>query len=567
MRREEVNWIVKDPIESTVYKLMKDLPIPRPIALVLANRGINDPEEARIFLKLPLTILPSPFQLKGMERAVERVEIALKRKEKICIYGDYDADGITATALLSEYLASRGAKVQYKIPIRTKWGYGLKKEIIKEISNWGVSLIITVDCGISDIQEIEAATQLDIDIIVTDHHEPPILLPKALALLNPKLGDYPFKDLAGVGVALKLAEALAIRDKEDEGRREVMRKFLDLVAIGTIGDMALLLGENRFYARFGLKLLNKGRRPGCVALRDVSGCLERQITPWEVSFLLAPRMNAAGRMGDASRAVELLLTREEDKAMDIAKELQHENLRRQKIEEGIFTDALERLEREKPGPFILLGSREWHPGVIGIVASRLAERYHRPAALVAFSESGIGRGSARSYGDVDIYSILKRCLPWLKALGGHRGAAGFTLEEKRFHPFKESLWVETLHLIPSPLPPKPLEVEGEIQMCELNSSLLRGLKELEPFGEGHPEPIFLLKEIKPKQIRTVGNNHLKFMAIKEGVGIEAIAFGMGERRALHEGEPVDIAFFPELREWQGKRELQLKVKGIKKSKV
>ncbi|RLD99063.1 MAG: single-stranded-DNA-specific exonuclease RecJ [Aquificota bacterium] len=560
------DWLIKRPHQVTVVRLARELGVPRAIASVLVNRGFQRAQEARKFLELPLSTVVSPWEMEGMEKVVERVERALEKKEKIGIYGDYDADGVTATALLLDYLRSLGGFVTHHIPHRVKWGYGLKAPLVEELAREGVRLLITVDCGVSNHQEVELARKLGMDVIVTDHHEPPPILPPAMAILHPKLGNYPFRDLAGVGVAMKLVEALALKSQGEEGRSQVWHRYLDLVALGTVGDMALLMGENRFYVRFGLRKMTKAPRPGLAALMEVAGCRDRTITPWEISFLLAPRVNAAGRMGEAERALALLLSQDDEECLALAQELQRENQRRQRREEEILAEALEILEREEPGPFILVCKREWHPGVIGIVASKLAERFQRPAALVAFSQDGLGRGSARSYGQVDIYTILTRCAVHLQGLGGHRAAAGFTLEEEKFHTFKEVLWRETERLIPHPLPPQPLEIEGEVEMEELGSALLRSLKALEPFGEGHPEPLFLLRGVTLHRVRRVGNsNHLKFTAVKGKIGIEAIAFGLGQLAEEAIQGPIDLAFTPELNLWNGEKSLQLKVKAMRRT--
>ncbi len=562
----EREWVVKRPHQPTVLRLARELGVPRAVATVLVNRGFQDASEARIFLELPLSTVVSPWEMEGMEGAVERIERALDRGETIGVYGDYDADGVTATALLVDYLESQGGKVVYSIPHRVRWGYGLKAPLVEDLAARGVSLLITVDCGISNHREVELARHLGMDVILTDHHEPPPFLPPAMAILHPGLGGYPFRDLAGVGVAMKLVEALALRREGEEGRSRVWHRYLDLVALGTVGDVALLMGENRFYVRFGLKKMTKEPRPGLAALMEVAGCRERALTPWDISFLLAPRVNAAGRMGEAQKALELLLSRDEEESRGLARELHRENQRRQREEEEILGEALEILEKEEPGPFILVGKRGWHPGVIGIVASRLAERFRRPAALVAFPEEGPGRGSARSYGQVDIYAILTRCASYLAGLGGHRAAAGFTVEEERFSAFREALWDETRRLLPLPLPPQPLEIEGEVEMEELNGALLRGLKALEPFGEGNPEPVFLLREVVPHRVRKVGNdNHLKFLAVKGRVGVEAIAFGQGDMAEEALQGPLDLVFTPGLNLWNGTKTLQLRVKAMRKA--
>ena len=564
---DDREWLVKRPHEPTVLRLARELGVPRAVASVLVNRGFQDARQARLFLDLPLETVVSPWRMKGMEGAVERIERALEKGEKIGIYGDYDADGVTATALLVDYLRSLGGQVVHHIPHRVKWGYGLKAPLVEELAAQGVSLLITVDCGISNHREVELARGLGLDIIVTDHHQPPPLLPPATAVLHPKLGGYPFQDLAGVGVAMKLVEALALRREGEEGRNRVWHRYLDLVALGTVGDVALLMGENRFYVRFGLKKMTRTPRPGLAALMEVAGCRDRAITPWEISFLLAPRVNAAGRMGEAQRALELFLSRDPEECHRLAQELQRENQRRQREEEEILQEALEILEGEEPGPFIVLGKRGWHPGVIGIVASKLAERFRRPVALVAFSDDGVGRGSVRSYDKVDVFTLLSRCSSFLLGLGGHRVAAGFTVEEGRLQSFKEALWRETLRLVPHPLPPQPLEIEGEVDMEEIDGALLRGLKALEPFGEGHPEPVFLLRGVALQRVRRVGrDSHLKFQAVKNRVAVEAIAFGLGEMAQEVGHGPVDLAFIPELNLWNGTKTLQLKVKAMRRSR-
>ncbi|HSR11832.1 MAG TPA: single-stranded-DNA-specific exonuclease RecJ, partial [Thermodesulfobacteriota bacterium] len=417
--------------------LIRELGLSAIAARVLVHRGVSDPDAARRFLSPSLSDLPDPSVMKDMDRAVARVSRALRSREKIHVFGDYDVDGTTATAVLCLFLRNAGAEVSFSVPDRTREGYGLNAEAVKRIAASGARLLITADCGIASRDEIRWAAGEGLDVVVTDHHEPPEELPPAVAVLNPKRNDcpYPFKGLAGVGVAFHLLIALRARLREEAffppGEVPNLREYLDLVALGTIADVVPLTGPNRILAKHGLAELGRSRRPGIAALKALCTLADAPLIDTEaVHFRLAPRINAAGRMRDAAQAVELFTTGDPARARRIASDLDELNSVRQRTEEAILNEAREMIESGGEGKkSIVLSSAKWHPGIVGIVASRLVEEYQCPAVLIALGDE-TGRGSGRSIAGFSLYEALKSCSRWMERFGGHDQAGGLVIRSE-----------------------------------------------------------------------------------------------------------------------------------------
>jgi single-stranded-DNA-specific exonuclease len=538
------------------------------IVRLLAARGITEPEAADRFLAPALAHLHDPFLLLGMDRAVERLVDAIVTGERICIYGDYDVDGVTSVALLVEFLRVLGADVSYYIPRRLDEGYGLSADGIERIAAAGARVIVTVDCGITAEAEARLCASLGVDLIITDHHMPGETLPPAFSVINPLQSGcpFPFKQLAGVGVAFNLAAALRsrLRSAGFFGRvaEPNLRVFLDLVALGTIADVVPLVDENRIFAAFGLRELSAGERVGVQALKEVAGVVGA-VGCGAVGFRLAPRLNAAGRLEDAAPGVELLLTKDRSRARALAAELDAGNAERQALEQEILRDALamvkgtpELADRKS----IVLASESWHPGVIGIVASRLVDLFHRPTILIALKE-GNGRGSGRSIPAFHLHEALHACSEHLLKFGGHRHAAGLAIEEATLAAFVDSFDAIAGGLLsPEDLTPV-LTIDGELTAGELDLELAGALEKLAPFGMGNQEPVFMIRGARVADRRILKERHLKLQLEAGGRRFEAIGFNM----AQHEDGPtlIDAAFTLQVNEWNGRRSLQLKLRDLR----
>ncbi len=538
-------------------------------ARILLQRGLDTPALARDFLEGRLANLPDPFLLLGMERAVTRLVHALKNRERVQIHGDYDVDGITGTALLVDGMRSFGFEVDYHLPLRLKDGYGLSAEALQEAAGSGVRVVVSVDCGVSALAEAALAKQLGLDLIVTDHHHPPETLPLAYAIINPHQPGclFPYKELAGVGVAFFLLVALrkALRDARCfDGQTEPdLRLSLDLVALGTIADMVPLTGVNRMLTKVGLQLLDKAPRPGIRALK-ASAAVDT-VNCGTVGFRLAPRLNAAGRLEDASLGVELLLGQKLAEATDTAEFLDGLNSERQAIEKEALEQAIERLEKGGEGRAhsIVLADARWHPGVIGIVASRLVERYHRPTVLIAL-DGGQGKGSARSIRGFHLYDALSHCREHLLGFGGHAYAAGLSLQDARLDAFTEAFEVAAAASLTDDDMVPCLAHDGDVLLEELDLKTVRQLEGLNPFGMGNPEPVFVVTGVRVQQASVVGRDHLRFTVRQEGYSLPCIAFGMAGRLAELSGS-VDILCSPAINEWKERVDVQLRVKDIRPS--
>jgi single-stranded-DNA-specific exonuclease len=575
LREAGVSWILApEPEPHLVGKIARELEIPEVVVKILVNRGLVDLQAVEAFLNPDLLALSDPYLFKDMSKAVDRIVQALKDQEKIMIYGDYDVDGITATSLVFLVLNKLGAEVSYYLPNRLTEGYGFSREGIEEAKGRGVTLLISVDCGITAREEVEYANQLGIDCILTDHHEPGEILPEALAIINPKTERQPVvgessdsrrADLAGVGIAFKLSQALYQRLGQDQAEVE---EHLDLVALGTVADIVPLMGENRILTKYGINQLARTSKPGLKALIFVSGLLGRPIGTGQIVFMLAPRINAVGRLGNAEKAIRLLTTRNEQQASAIARVLNEENRRRKSIDEQTLEEALELIEQSVDlanDKAIVLAATGWHQGVIGIVASRLVERFHRPTVLIAI-EGQEGKGSARSIPGFHLYEALKECEEILLRFGGHKYAAGLCIAADKIDDFRERLKRVSSQLLTSEdLVPK-LEIDVEADLFELNEHVVDTLERFAPFGPQNMRPVFLTRGLEVVgQPHIVGNNHLKFKVRKNGAVFDCIGFGFGDYLRWMNMKPayIEMAYVVERNYWNENVRVQLRVKDIK----
>jgi single-stranded-DNA-specific exonuclease len=565
-------WRVAEaPPEAAVAVLARSLGVSSLLASLLIRRGCESPDAARTFLDTPLTALHDPWQMCGMAPAVDRLRAAVARHEPILVCGDYDVDGVSGVALLVDGLRRAGADVEYLLPRRLEHGYGLHVTIAQQAAAAGVRLLVTVDHGISAREAVALAQARGVDVIICDHHLPPPVLPPATAILNPRQAGcaYPFKDLCGAGIAFKLLQAFF-----GSGATEELWPFLDLVALGTIADLVPLVGENRILAKQGLTQLVGTARPGLRALAEVAGVplsAPGGIGAGRVAFGLAPRINAAGRLDDATAAVRLLITHDPHEARALATELDRQNRERQELEGAILVDALAQAaathdpQRDRA---IVLASPAWHPGVIGIVAARLAERFGRPTALIGISGAE-ARGSARSAAGWHIADALGRCADLLLQYGGHRSAAGFSLRADRVAEFRKRLLsLAALELSDDDLVPT-LVADAEVSLTMVDLELADSLAKLSPYGVGNPEPLLLARSLQVMQSpRRVGQNHLK-MKVRSVMGgtqvVDTIGFHLGYYTDILHQAPsphVDLAFVPERNVWNDREILQLRVKDL-----
>lgn len=554
MRRPKV-WRTYPERPELVREVSSRHRVPPLIARILLNRGLVSPEEILAFLEPTLDRLLPPFGLPDLEKAACRLALAVRRREPVVVYGDYDADGLTAACLLCGFFQELGLPCTPYIPDRLTEGYGLNMAALQKLAA-KARLLVTVDCGVSDIAEVTWAREQGLEVIITDHHELPPELPPALAVVNPKRGGeaYPFGMLAGVGVALLLALAVRARLREEgyfQAQPEPnLRNYLDLVALGTAADVVPLLGDNRILVRQGLKVLEDTRRPGLLALKEAAGLDGRQVTYRDAVFRLAPRLNAAGRLGQAWGALKLLLATDFHEARGQARILNELNRRRQELEEQVLRQALEMIRRQglERRPVMVLGHEAWHPGVLGIAAARLAEEFHRPVALVSLKD-GLGRGSARSIEGFHLHEGLKACRPHLLKFGGHEAAAGFTLAAESLPALQEALEQAFADQVGAE-PPRPcLRVDAQVNLGDLRADFYTHLEKLRPFGPGNPEPVFVCPEVECLASRVVGERHLKVQLCQGPVILEAIAFDKAPHHPL--SGPLAIAFSPRFSSYSG----------------
>ena len=566
LRTKNPIWdVVPVPDSSSVRNLSEALELPPAIVKILLNRGFDSPEAVEKFLNPQLSDLQDPFLLHGMDKAMERVTKALLANERIVIYGDYDVDGITATSLLYIIFNKLGAQVDYFLPNRLVEGYGLSIDGINEAKKQGVDLIITVDTGINAIDEVAYANSQGIDVIITDHHEPREILPDAVAIINPKQEQCQFnEELSGVGVAFKFAQAVhkALGQSETE-----LYEHLDLVALGTAADIVPLVGENRVLTRFGIPQISRTTKPGLKSLTFVSGLMGKDISTGQVVFVLAPRINAIGRLGDAKEAIRLLSTRDEKVAQEVARKLDDDNRKRKRIDEETLNEALAQLEEiadlEKDRAIVLAGEG-WHLGVIGIVASRIVERYHLPTIMISLKD-GQGKGSARSIPGFHLCEALNKCEDLLIQYGGHKYAAGLSIEAKNVEEFrKKFIEVSNSELSDDDIQPK-LKIDMEIELSEVTDHFMELLEKFAPFGPQNMRPVFLTRNCEiVGRPSVVGNNHLRLRVRKGTTVIDVIGFGFGDMLSqISTGSLIDAVYTLEYNTYNNVTRVQMRIKDIK----
>lgn len=553
-------WNIKKYNEEEIDNISKKYNISKCLAKLLKSREVED---IHMYLNGTLNNLRDPFLLKDMQKLVDRIKLAISRKEKICIYGDYDVDGITSITIMYKFLSELNLDVMYYLPDRLQEGYGVNKEALDKIKKEGVSLVITVDCGITAIDEVEYAKNIGLDIVITDHHECAENLPLALAIINPKQKDdnYPFKMFAGVGVAFKVLSALAISLNMEE---ESYLKYLDIVAIGTISDIVPLVDENRIISKEGLKQIANTKNEGIKAMLKVINF--KDIDSTMVSFGMAPRINACGRMGDASIAVKLLLEKNNENAQKLAEKLDSLNIKRQEVEKSIFEEAVDTIENEgyKQKNSIVLYNENWHNGVIGIVASRLVNIYNKPVVLFT-KENNVVRGSGRCPTGFSLYDALTKSKEFLIQFGGHELAAGMSIEEENIplfrNKFEEVATKDMKDLV------QVIDVDMEIKKSDLGVQILKDINKIKPYGQSNNTPLFLYKGLKIHSIRTLKEEkHLKFTLQDERVLLEALAFSQGSRRdEFRIGDKIDVLCNVEINSYNTPRTIQLILQDFKKT--
>ena len=531
------------------------------VATVIANKKLTSSIE--IFLNPTRNDFYDPFLMPDMEIAVNRIIKAIDEKEKVIIYGDYDVDGITSITVLKKFLKDRGLDVDSYIPNRLDEGYGLNKNAIDSIVKQKYTLMITVDCGISGLEEVDYANSLGLDTVITDHHEPAETLPKALAVVDAKRKDnkYPFNQLAGVGVVFKVIQAISKRFNLEE--KEYL-KYLDLVCVGTISDIVPLVDENRVISKLGLKLVEVTRNIGLKALLKSTGA--KTVDSSTISFCVAPRVNACGRLGYEQEALELFLTDNIVKAEEIARRLNKYNSERQQKEIKIFNEAIEMIEQgEKNKNCIILGKENWHHGVIGIVSSKVTEMYYKPSILICF-EDDEGKGSGRSIQGFDLHEALGKCQKHIERFGGHSMAIGITIKKSEFDEFKQDVEKYTENTNIKELIPI-IKIDKEITIDDINMETIKELKKLEPYGEANKMPLFIYKNLKIDSIRALSEGkHIKLTLKDKNVVIDAIGFNMGN--LVNEyllGDKIDVVGSLEINKFNGKESIQLNLKDIRKS--
>lgn len=530
-------------------------------AMVLASRGIGDDRQARAYLDCNAPLL-DPFLMTDMDKAAGRVGLAMSRGEKIAVFGDYDVDGITATCLLTDFLRRHGADVVSYIPGRLEEGYGLNPIAIHQLHAEGVKLIVTVDCGITAVNEAELCKQLGIDLVITDHHECKQTLPAAVAVVDPHRcdGGYPHKNLSGVGVAFKLASALC-------GSQEtVLEEYADMVCLGTVADVMPLQGENRVFVARGLESLAHTKRPGIAALMAECGCAPETVSASSIGFMLAPRINAAGRMGQIDLAVELFLTDDPDKAAEAARGLCELNRQRQAVESEIYRQAVSMLPMGKPPEAIVLADESWHQGVVGIVASRIAEEYACPTFLICL-DGEHGKASSRSHGGFNLFASLSALSPLLESYGGHELAAGFTISRANIPEFRRQICALAAQYYTDDVPRTVLDVDCAVSPELLTLHNVDSLQMLEPCGNGCPKPVLMMKNLTIDRISMVGGGrHMRLRLCSGHTYLNAIYFSANPQTvSIQPGDLVDVAFTPQVNEFRGTRTVQMNVIDIRPS--
>ncbi len=562
-------WLIKEFDKDRVIDISKELHISPITAIILYNRGIREKDDIKKFLNADYNCLHDPYLLKDMNKAVERINIAIKNGEKVTIYGDYDVDGITSIAILYKHLSRLGLEVDYYVPDRIQEGYGVNIEALDKIKAEGTSLIITVDTGITAVEETEYAKKLGMDIIVTDHHECKEQIPDAYATIDPKRKDcsYPFKNLAGVGVAFKLIQAI-------EGSADVkslMEMYSDFVCLGTVADISPLIDENRVLVKEGLDRFNFTDNVGLRALIDVSTNNSKAITTSTIGYIIAPRINASGRLGCASRSVEMFLTDSKERAYELANDLCKENIIRQQTEQMMFAEALEYIENHpeiKNDNVLVIPHENWHHGIVGIVSSKITEKFYKPSILFAI-DGDEAKGSGRSINGYNLFEALENSSELLVKFGGHELAAGLSIKTENIDKFRELINSYTPKQLTEEAMLPTVSIDAVIKVAYINLDTVDDINKLQPFGVDNPTPVFATKNVKIHKISTMSEGrHLRMTLLKDNKFIDAVGFGMGEHfNYLNEGDFVDVAYGIDINDYKGFQNVQLILKDIKLTEV
>ena len=549
---------MKEPGMEAVNNLVAG-GFPPLVAMILAARGMDSQAKAREYLNADAKLL-DPFLLRDMDLATQRVKLALSRGEKIAVFGDYDVDGITATCLLTEFLRKQGADCVPYIPGRLEEGYGLNPIAIRQLHSEGVKLIVTVDCGITAVAEAALCRELGVDLVITDHHECKETLPEAVAVVDPHRSDcrYSHKDLSGVGVAFKLAAAIC------GSQEEILCQYADLACLGTVADVMPLRGENRVIVTRGLESLRQTKRPGILALMKHAGCEKETLTASSVGYTLAPRINAAGRMGKITLSVDLFLTRDEEKADTLARDLCELNKQRQAVESEIYQQAVDMLPKGEMPDAIVLADETWHQGVVGIVASRIAEEYCCPTFLICL-DGDHGKASSRSYGGFNLFSALSTLSPLLESYGGHELAAGFTINRENIDAFRQEISRLAQAFYTDDTPRTALDADCVIGPEMMTIPNVESLARLEPCGNSCPKPVLVVEDLTVDWVGQIGNGrHIRLRCHSGRHNLQGIWFSTtAKTAAVMPGDVVDVAFLPQINEFRGERSVQMNVLDIR----
>ncbi|MBF0531774.1 MAG: single-stranded-DNA-specific exonuclease RecJ [Candidatus Omnitrophica bacterium] len=554
-------WRVAEPAQALIDHLSRVLGIAPLVAALLVNRGLDDPEQARDFLFPDLIDLHDPFLFKDMKKIVARIHEARQTNERVLIFGDYDVDGVTSCAVLYKVLTGMGLEVINHIPHRVDDGYGLSCGIGEFARENKITLMIAVDCGVTAFAAVEYFNSLGMEVIIIDHHEPDSRqLPNAFAIIDPKISNsgYPFRDLAAVGLAAKVAEALT-------GKRDA--EIMDLTTLGTVADVVPLKGENRIIVKHGLGRMARTANYGLAALMELAKLNTKKLTPYHIGFVLGPRINAAGRMDSAHSSLDLFLSETPDTAFALARELEAHNQERQKTQRAIVQEAIAIVEesgRFQEDKVIVLSKEGWHKGILGIVASKISEKYYRPAIVISLKD-GIGTASGRSVDGFHLQKALQSCAACLDAFGGHEGAAGLTIRAENIDPFRDLInQVAADVLIRNKMTPT-LDIDGQVELSRINMDLVKMVETMEPFGEGNPSPVFCSTQLRLKGApRVLAKDTLKFWVTDGQVSLSAVGFGMGKYASLLAAQPqFDLAYEAAIDDWNKPPSVQLVIKDIR----
>lgn len=558
-------WILPEtPSAEQIDEIVQKTGTTRLVAAILSVRGFSS-DEAAVFLEKDFKTSTDPYLFRDMEKAVSRIRAAIQEGEQITVFGDYDADGITSSAILVHCLKSLGAKVTFYIPERENEGYGMSVRAVDAIAKTGTTLIISVDCGITAVEECEHAKALGIDLIVTDHHECGADLPRAKAVIDPKCAadTYPDRNLAGVGVALKLCQALK---KDEQSYSETMADYADLSALGTIADIVPLLGENRVLCDMGLKQMAKTHNVGLKALLTQADLAGKAMDSTKVRFQIAPKINAVGRLDNASLAVEMFLTEDAENAAKIAQNLDECNRQRQNIEMEILDDAVKIVEKYyKDDAVLVLSNKKWHHGVVGIVASRLTKKYNKPCILISPGADGYYKGSGRSLDGFSLYDALNACGDVLVRFGGHELAAGLVIDRTKVDTFREKINEYAKAVLNGKALLPCIAADCELRGRHLNEAVAKSLDVLQPYGAGNPQPVFMIKNMTVQRVSAIGSagQHLRLSLSKDGCTVGAVAFGFGGRKDITFGAVVSVMANLEINSFRGVENVQLKIIDIR----